>query len=90
MTAGERATYDGVPCGRVFASALIAKNPCGTRVVVKKSAFPLLPLKIIEVFDANMGDRNSPPSFQPLFTHLLNSAIGSETRCGTWQARSNV
>jgi len=82
MTAGERAAYHGVPCGRVFASALIAKNPRDTRVVVEKSAFFLPPLKNIEVFDANLGDRNSPPSFQPLFTHLPHSAIGSQIPAG--------
>ena len=77
MTAGELAVYHGVQGGRVFASALIVKNPRVMRVVVEKSAFILPPLKIIGVFDANLGDRNSPPSFQPLFTHLSNSAIGS-------------
>jgi len=41
MTAGERAVYHGVQGGRVFASALIVKNPRVTRVVVEKSAFPL-------------------------------------------------
>jgi len=56
MTAGELAAYHGVQGGRVFASALIAKNPCVTRAVVEKSAFSLPPFKNIGFFDSNLGD----------------------------------
>jgi len=58
-------------------AALVAMNTRVTGVVVEKSAFSLPPLKDIAVFDANLRARNSPPSFQPLFTHLSISAIGS-------------
>ncbi len=79
MTVGERAAYHGVQCNRVFASALIAMNTRVTHVMVEKSAFPPPPLKNIGFFDANPGDRNSPSSFQPLFTRLSSKAIGSVT-----------
>ncbi len=58
MTAGECAAYHGVQCGRVFASALIAKNPRSTRVVVEKSAFFSSSTQKHWAFDANMGDPN--------------------------------
>jgi len=64
MTAGERATYHGVPCGRVFASALIAKNPRGMRVVVEKTAFFHPSLKNIGVFDTNLGGLKFATLFQ--------------------------
>ncbi len=43
MTAGELAVYHGVQGGRVFARALIVKNPRVTRVVVEVKTPPVLP-----------------------------------------------
>ena len=77
MTVGERAAYHSIQCDQVFARATIAKNPLITRVVVEKPALSLPPLKNIGGLGANLGDSNPPPSFQPLFTHRSNSAIGS-------------
>ena len=45
------------------------------------------PFKNIGVFESNMEDYNSPPSFQPLLTHLSNSYYGLLFRIAARQGR---